>query len=228
MQIVTHFSPFIYLQVDSHFCSNCLENIPSSEAKLRKNKCNTCFDCPSCQSTLSARATSIQVPMTTKGEGGDESAEGSKMVSKKMYYLACLACRWTSRDVGISDQASQTCSWPEQEYFHNTRFQMLSEHFQAVVLHDKQEKQDFLRRKTTKTTKFPSMTVRFSSSSLCATPSITLLVLGSHRFDCIIDSSPNGLRQVIGKSEGQAKQHHTVSGNFWRRWTARWTIYASN
>lgn len=90
---------------------------------------------------------------------GEESTEGTKMVSKKMYYLACLACRWTSRDVGISDQTSQICSWPEQEYFHNTRFQMLSEHFQAVVLHDKQEKQDFLRRKTSKPSKFPSMTV---------------------------------------------------------------------
>ncbi|CRK88090.1 CLUMA_CG001875, isoform A [Clunio marinus] len=150
-------------EVDSHFCSNCLENIPSSEAKLRKNKCNTCFDCPSCQATLSARATSIQVPMSTKGEGGDETDEGSasnKMVTKKMYYLACLACRWTSRDVGISDQTSQTCSWPEQEYFHSTRFQLLSEHFQAVVLCDKEEKQDYLRRKTVKTSKFPSMTDR--------------------------------------------------------------------
>lgn len=152
------FMTHLCLQVDSHFCSNCLENIPSSEAKLRKNKCNTCFDCPSCQATLSARATQIQVPMSTKE--GEEPAEGSKMVSKKMYYLACLACRWTSRDVGISDQTSQTCSWPEQEYFHNTRFQLLSEHFQAVVLHEKQEKQDYLRRKTVKTTKFPTMTVR--------------------------------------------------------------------
>ena len=143
--------------MDSHFCSNCLENIPSSEAKLRKNKCNTCFDCPSCSATLSARATSIQVPMTsTKPE---ESAETTKMVTKKMYYLACLACRWTSRDVGISDQTSQTCSWPEEEYSHNTRFQLLSEHYQAVVLHDNQEKLEFSRRKTVKTSKFPTMTV---------------------------------------------------------------------
>lgn len=148
------------LQVDSHFCSNCLENIPSSEAKLRKNKCNTCFDCPSCQSTLSARATQIQAPMTLKSEGGDEAAESSKMVTKKMYYLACLACRWTSRDVGISDQPTPTNSWAEQEYFHNTRFRQLSEHFQAVVLHEKHEKQEFMRRKTSKTTKFPSMTDR--------------------------------------------------------------------
>lgn len=150
---MTHFS-----QVDSHFCSNCLENIPSSEAKLRKNKCNTCYDCPSCQSTLSARATQVQVPMT-KNENGEEVVDSSKTVTKKMYYLACLACRWTSRDVGISDQPSQTCSWPEEEYAHSNRFQLLLEHYQAVVLQEKQEKQDYLKRKSTKTTKFASMTV---------------------------------------------------------------------
>jgi hypothetical protein len=36
----------------------------------------------------------------------------------------------------------------------NTRFQLLSEHFQVVVLHDKQLKQDFLRRKSAKITKW--------------------------------------------------------------------------
>lgn len=180
--------------MDSHFCSNCLENIPSSEAKLRKNKCNTCFDCPSCQATLSARATQVQVPMSSKGDGGEESAENTKMVSKKMYYLACLACRWTSRDVGISDQASQTCSWPEQEFFHQTRFQQLSEHFQAVVLHDKQEKQDYLRKRSTKMTKFPSMTVKIESILLSLRYLLEIILAGSNRSHCVIDSSFNGFR----------------------------------
>lgn len=31
--------------------------------------------------------------------------DASKVITKKMYYLSCLACRWTSRDVGIPDQA---------------------------------------------------------------------------------------------------------------------------
>jgi dynactin 4 len=152
-----------FLKVDSHFCSNCLENIPSSEAKLKKNKCNSCFDCPSCHATLSTRAHIIQVPMTSS-EGGKEkeekSADATKMVSKKMYYLACLACRWTSRDVGINDQPSQTSSWPEPEYFHATRFQNLLEHFQAVVLYEKQERNEYLKRKSSRTSKFPSMTDR--------------------------------------------------------------------
>lgn len=103
-------------QVDSHFCCNCLENIPSSEAKLKKNRCSKCFDCPSCQHTLSSRATTAQVTRPTvadgdkdKGDaaGGDTEKPTSAMakpITRKMYYLSCLACRWTSRDVGLSDQ----------------------------------------------------------------------------------------------------------------------------
>lgn len=34
----------------------------------------------------------------------DGEGDGSRVVTKKMYYLSCLACRWTSRDVGIPDQ----------------------------------------------------------------------------------------------------------------------------
>jgi len=100
---------------------------------------------------------------SSKNDDGSKASEegdaNAKMVTKKMYYLACLACRWTSRDVGISDQTAATCSWPEQEIAHSTRFSLLLDHYQAVVLHDKQERQDYLRRKTAKTTKFPSMTV---------------------------------------------------------------------
>lgn len=92
-------------QVDSHFCCNCLENIPSGEAKLKRNQCNKCFDCPSCQHTLSSRATSVQVAKKADGEGGSKTA-AVDLKPKKMYYLTCLACRWTSRDVGIPDQAT--------------------------------------------------------------------------------------------------------------------------
>lgn len=100
-----------------------------------------------------------------EGGGGDEqqsaeaAAASGKMVTKKMYYLACLACRYTSRDVGISDQASQNFCWPEQEYMHANRFGMILDHYQSVVLHDKQMKQEEKRRKTAKQSKYPSMTV---------------------------------------------------------------------
>ena len=128
---------------------------------MRKNKCNSCFDCPSCNSVLSARATSIQVPMSGKDAAGGESEEGStgKMVSKKMYYLACLSCRYTSRDVGISDQTSQNFCWPEQEYKHANRFGKVLSYYQSVVLHDKQLKIEEKQRKSIKPSKYPSMTV---------------------------------------------------------------------
>lgn len=164
-------------EVDSHFCSNCLENIPSSEAKIRKNRCNTCFNCPSCQHTLSVRASTsiVTAPSTSSGEtvktegnsGGDVQKKEStpepsagKQITRKMYYLSCLNCRWSSRDVGIPDQTVATGQWPEPEYANATRFSLLLEHYQSVVLHEKQEKQELWRRKTPKQSKFPSLTDR--------------------------------------------------------------------
>uniref|UniRef100_A0A1Q3G1K6 Dynactin subunit 4 n=1 Tax=Culex tarsalis TaxID=7177 RepID=A0A1Q3G1K6_CULTA len=154
-------------EVDSHFCCNCLENIPSSEAKIRKNRCNTCFNCPSCQHTLSVRASSSAVvPAAAAGAADDlgkkeePPAAVKQITTRKMYYLACLNCRWSSRDVGIPDQSVATGQWPEPEYDNATRFGLLLEHYQSVVLHEKQEKQELWRRKTPKASKFPSLTDR--------------------------------------------------------------------
>ena len=58
-------------------------------------RCANCFDCPSCNHSLSTRATTVGVP---------DPEQGGKTTSKKVYYLACSFCRWTSRDVGIKDQ----------------------------------------------------------------------------------------------------------------------------
>ena len=65
-------------------------------------RCSNCFDCPSCGNTLSTRATSVQVS-TTDQDGTPKSA------AKKVFYLACGFCRWTSRDVGIPDQVTGQC-----------------------------------------------------------------------------------------------------------------------
>ncbi|XP_017471029.1 PREDICTED: dynactin subunit 4 [Rhagoletis zephyria] len=147
-------------EVDSHFCSNCLENIPSSEAKHKKNCCTNCFNCPCCQHTLSARATMVVVPKKSDEAPKESEGDGGKVVTKKMYYLSCLGCRWTSRDVGIPDQSVATGAWPENDCSYQTRFNALLEYYQAVVLQDKQEKQEYLRRKTPKAHKFPSLTDR--------------------------------------------------------------------
>uniref|UniRef100_A0A182SSW9 Dynactin subunit 4 n=1 Tax=Anopheles maculatus TaxID=74869 RepID=A0A182SSW9_9DIPT len=174
-------------EVDSNFCSNCLENIPSSETKIRKNRCNTCFNCPSCQHTLSVRASIATVPLNAGADSKESSpaaedspklkstsstpdtpsttstttpSSGAKQVTKKMYYLACLTCRWNSHDIGIPDQTAATGQWPEPEYPNATRFALLLEHYQSVVLHEKQERQELWRRKTPKKSQFPSLTDR--------------------------------------------------------------------
>lgn len=86
---------------------------------MKKYRCNKCFECPSCQHTLSARATTVQITKTESGgaeadvkpdpDGAAAAAEAektAKLTTRKMYYLSCLACRWTSRDVGLPDQTN--------------------------------------------------------------------------------------------------------------------------
>ena len=92
-------------EVDSHYCPNCLENMPSAEARLKKNRCANCFDCPSCGHTLSTRATSMQLQAPT------EDGTNVKIVTKKLYYLVCAFCRWTSRDAGLQDQVQVLISY---------------------------------------------------------------------------------------------------------------------
>ena len=65
-------------EVDSHYCPNCLENMPSAEARLKKNRCANCFDCPSCGHTLSTRATSMTVVPSPQVEGSDNQSSKVK------------------------------------------------------------------------------------------------------------------------------------------------------
>lgn len=66
---------------------------------------------------MSSRATTVQVARTD--EAKPDAASGTstpapdaektpKIATRKMYYLSCLACRWTSRDAGLPDQTNGT------------------------------------------------------------------------------------------------------------------------
>ncbi|EYB81153.1 hypothetical protein Y032_0390g538 [Ancylostoma ceylanicum] len=35
-------------EIDSTFCPNCLENIPAGEARVKRNRCVNCNQCPIC------------------------------------------------------------------------------------------------------------------------------------------------------------------------------------
>jgi len=127
-------------EVDSHYCPNCMENMPSAEARLKKNRCANCFDCPHCNHTLSTRASSVAVP---------SQEDPTKLTARKVYYLACSFCRWTSRDIGLPDQVVASGAWPEQENPASKRISTLQEHYRSIAQREKMEKESrrFLGRK---------------------------------------------------------------------------------
>lgn len=115
---------------------------------MKKNRCGNCYVCPSCQQELSTRIASK----------GPVNPEDAKSTPKKMYYLSCQFCRWSSRDVGIPDQSTGmtlkfrtfklltliyivvTGGWPERENVHANRLQELLDMYKAIVLAQKQQK----------------------------------------------------------------------------------------
>jgi dynactin-4 len=83
-------------EVDSQYCQHCLEYIPIMDGKLKKNKCATCFQCPSCLHTLSTRSFLEQVSAPDRTD--------QPPINKKAFTLVCCFCKWSSLDVGIPKQ----------------------------------------------------------------------------------------------------------------------------
>jgi len=136
-------------EVDSRFCSNCLETMANGGEMVRKNKCINCFDCPSCGNVLSTRASNVTLTTTAStdaavegGGGGSTSATPDTKggASKKVFYLACGFCRWSSRDVGIPDQTVASGAWPEQENPHERRITELMAFYRYLAAMEKAEK----------------------------------------------------------------------------------------
>ncbi|XP_015600489.1 dynactin subunit 4 [Cephus cinctus] len=125
-------------EADSHYCPNCMENLPSAEVRLKKNKCSNCFDCPCCFQTLCTRAG--QAPLRPPASSAD-AKQDVKATPKKVYYLSCSLCRWTSRDAGIPDQYVATGGWPEQENPNSTRISTLIDFHKVLASKEKQEQQ---------------------------------------------------------------------------------------
>jgi len=94
-------------EVDSYYCPHCLENMPSAEAKAMKNRCPNCLECPNCSNDIGVR--SAQVP-TMKREGG--KLKGFPTF-KKVYYMQCTFCFWTTRDIKMQDKATSNGPWIE-------------------------------------------------------------------------------------------------------------------
>uniref|UniRef100_A0A8C4Q071 Dynactin subunit 4 n=1 Tax=Eptatretus burgeri TaxID=7764 RepID=A0A8C4Q071_EPTBU len=138
-------------EVDSHFCPSCLESMPSAEAKLKKNRCANCFDCPCCSNTLSTRATPVHVPSPD---------DPSKSELKKAYYLACGFCHWTSRDVAMPDKAVASGGWQDPDNPFAPRIQKLLEYYRHLAQREKLERD---RRKLIRRRNFLPLTFSMHS-----------------------------------------------------------------
>ncbi|KOB70648.1 Dynactin subunit 4, partial [Operophtera brumata] len=127
-----------------YFCRHCLKIRCGFCICHEKNRCSSCFDCPSCFHTLSTRATLAQ-PRQAAGDAADAKVENKQ--PKKMYYLSCFNCRWTSRDVGIPDQPVASGGWPERSNPYSARMNQLLELYKAIAQQEKQEKLEKERKK---------------------------------------------------------------------------------
>lgn len=143
-------------EVDSYYCPNCLENMPSAEAKVKKNRCANCFDCPSCGNTLSTRATAVAIQ-------SDKTDDTKATQAKKVYYLACGFCRWSSRDVGIEDKSVASGAWQEQENPAAKRVSTLVEYYRQLAQKEKAERE---KKKLTKRRNYMHLSDKFGFSSL--------------------------------------------------------------
>jgi len=138
----------VIFEVDCRFCPACYEQVQPHEAVTRKNRCQNCFSCPSCHHTLVTRATNTSVTSilnTTTDGDPDESlsqsttASGLQTPSKKVYYLACSVCRWSTRDIRLADQPVLN-GWKAQENPHENRFNELLQHYKQIATKEKQER----------------------------------------------------------------------------------------
>jgi dynactin-4 len=119
--------------------------MPSGEARVKKNRCGTCFECPLCSMTLAVRATSALPPGATRAAGESSAASSSEVSTTggatptKAYYLLCNSCRWSTRDAAIADQSSATAGWPvhvdhNEKNVRNPRFLSTPIEFMYVVV----------------------------------------------------------------------------------------------
>lgn len=112
--------------------------MPSAEAKLKKNRCANCYECPSCGNTLSTRATAVAIASDNPEE---------KATAKKVFYLACGFCRWSTRDVGIPDRSNASSGWHEPENPVSKRVNSLIDYYKKLATREKYEREKSKLRK---------------------------------------------------------------------------------
>ncbi|XP_022672989.1 dynactin subunit 4-like isoform X2 [Varroa jacobsoni] len=105
--------------------------MPSPEARIKKNVCTTCFECPCCGIALYSRGVTQQVP---------SEDDPNIMVNKRGYYLMCNSCKWSTHEQGLKNQPMASGGWPRLEAPNQDRVHQLCEYYRIVAHNEKLEK----------------------------------------------------------------------------------------
>ncbi|XP_050432256.1 dynactin subunit 4 [Adelges cooleyi] len=114
-------------EIDTTFCPHCFENLSSTEAKHKKNRCASCLECPRCFNTLSTRSYS--------------RTQDPKKPPQKMYYLLCLFCNWRSHEPIVPDQPTSSGNWPVYKNTNDARILDLINYYKSLSLKEVFDKQ---------------------------------------------------------------------------------------
>ncbi|GMR48176.1 hypothetical protein PMAYCL1PPCAC_18371 [Pristionchus mayeri] len=109
-------------ELDCTFCGTCLENVPVGEARVRKNRCVNCYQCPICSSTLSAH------------NSGDA------------IFLSCSTCKWSTLESDVKQQTTAG-NWKVQENPYETELNSILEQMKQYELNEKAQR-DILKRRS--------------------------------------------------------------------------------
>ncbi|GMT24271.1 hypothetical protein PFISCL1PPCAC_15568 [Pristionchus fissidentatus] len=109
-------------EIDCTFCGTCLENVPVGEARIRKNRCINCYQCPVCSSTLSAH------------NSGDA------------IFLSCVVCKWSTFESDLHQQPTAG-NWKVHENIFDTELNAVVEQMKQYELNEKAQR-DILKRRS--------------------------------------------------------------------------------
>jgi hypothetical protein len=112
----------VQTEIDSHFCMHALDNVPTTEAILKKNKSRSFWQCPSCPSILNHKTHQVKIE-------NPENPEAP--VVKKLHFMICAFCYWSTKDVGMDD-AVAAGAWPEKENSKTARVNQIVEYVKQV------------------------------------------------------------------------------------------------
>jgi hypothetical protein len=128
-------------EIDSYYCSQSLDNLPSSEALLLRNCSAKVFECPDCQNLLSTQgAGGVEAEAETEAESGvaSGSATASASATTARYYLFCQHCRWDSQGAGLvarSPDELAAAALTRETAYHEDGARLvaaLTEHFRSI------------------------------------------------------------------------------------------------